>query len=326
MIDTQRQAGAAAQAARAPVRGALWLRDFEWGATSVLVRKTGARVPYSKSVLEDTAAWFRFFFAVRAAAPEPGRPFSVFFYPDRVRPWYLIWPVLRLAGGRIVRDVNAADVVFQFEDATVCSATPPTAPAHARWVNRHADDISKSRVAAASERAFGHALAVDPRTYVGPMAVKSEANGAHDGRVAQGPCEPVPGLVYQRLIDNREPERGLVTDLRCVMVGGSPACVFIKRRPIVQRFANANTEVELAAPEAVFSSAELDQITACAADLRFEWGGLDVLRDRADGRLYVVDANKTDMGPPTALPLAEKMRAARILARRFREWAVRDKA
>jgi hypothetical protein len=54
--------------------------------------------------------------------------------------------------------------------------------------------------------------------------------------------------------------------------------------------------------------------------LGLDWGGLDVLRDRAEGRLYIVDANKTDMGPPTALPLADKLAATRLLARAFREF------
>jgi hypothetical protein len=40
-----------------------------------------------------------------------------------------------------------------------------------------------------------------------------------------------------------------------------------------------------------------------------------VLRDAADGRLYIVDANRTDMGPPIALKLTEKLEATRLLAR-----------
>jgi hypothetical protein len=43
-----------------------------------------------------------------------------------------------------------------------------------------------------------------------------------------------------------------------------------------------------------------------------------VLRDRADGNLYIVDANKTDMGPPIGLNLADKLVATRQLANAFR--------
>jgi len=41
----------------------IWLRDFDFGLTGLTVRKTGARVPYSPSVLAEVWAWFRFFFA-----------------------------------------------------------------------------------------------------------------------------------------------------------------------------------------------------------------------------------------------------------------------
>ena len=38
-----------------------------------------------------------------------------------------------------------------------------------------------------------------------------------------------------------------------------------------------------------------------------------MLRD-ADGRLYVVDVNKTDAGPIIALPLRQKLRSVALLA------------
>jgi len=49
--------------------------------------------------------------------------------------------------------------------------------------------------------------------------------------------------------------------------------------------------------------------------MNLDWGGIDVLRDAQDGRIYVVDVNKTDMGPPIVLPLHEKMRSTAILAK-----------
>ena len=47
-----------------------------------------------------------------------------------------------------------------------------------------------------------------------------------------------------------------------------------------------------------------------------DWGGLDILRDK-DGRIYVVDVNKTDMGPPITLPLGDKLKATGLLADAF---------
>lgn len=299
--------------------GALWIRDFEFGRTGLTVRATGARVPYTRAILSEVLAWFRYFFAVKAMAPiEGARPFTIAFSPERARPWYLIWPVVRAAGGRLVKDAAKADVVMHFEDATYSPNAPPSnVRPGAVVLNYRCHDVSKSHVSAAVERAFGYRLALDPAKHVGVAVEKSEINGAHDGRIVTCPTPALPRLSYQRLVDNRAHNDDLVEDFRTPTVGGKPACVFIKRRPTQRRFANANTEVELTRPENVFSAEELRQIAAFTRELGLDWGGLDVLRDRAEGRLYIVDANKTDMGPPTALPLADKMRATRMIAAAF---------
>jgi hypothetical protein len=300
--------------------GPVWLRDFRFGWTSLVVRKTGARVPYSPSVLKQVSAWFAYFFAAQRI--EPATPaFSIYFTPERARPWYLIWAVARAAGAKLAKDASQADVVMQFEDATF---TPNPAPsrlkAGAKLINFSCTDVSKSKVAHASAVAFGHALAVDPATHIGPAVEKSEINAAHDGRIVQCPTQPLPGRTYQRVIDNRGLDPNLVEDLRTCTVGGKPVCVFIKRREVTKRFLNTNVDVTLKTPEEVFSADERERIGAFTRELGLEWGGVDVLRDKADGRLYIVDANKTDMGPPIGLNLPDKIKATRALAVAFREF------
>jgi hypothetical protein len=302
--------------------GPLWFGEFEVGPTAVVYRKTGARVPFSRSLAQDLYAWFRFFFAVQAEASRSAPTFTMACAPDRGRPWYLIWPVMRLAGGRLA-PIADADVVMHFEDATWSQNTAPAARrADARLVNFNCTDVSKSRIAEVFEEAFGYPLKLDPARHTGPAVEKSELNGAHDGRIIACPAEARPGHVYQRLIDNRAPKRDalgreLVEDFRCPTVAGKPICVFIKRRPVDTRFANDNCEVEIATPEQLFSVDELSRIGDFARRLGLDWGGVDVLRDKSEGRLYIVDANKTDMGPPIALPLADKLAATRMLARAF---------
>jgi len=44
---------------------------------------------------------------------------------------------------------------------------------------------------------------------------------------------------------------------------------------------------------------------------------VDVLRDRTTGRIHIVDANKTDMGPPIELRIGGKLRATRRMAKGF---------
>ena len=68
----------------------------------------------------------------------------------------------------------------------------------------------------------------------------------------------------------------------------------------------------------MFSEDELAKISRFCHKMQLDFGGLDILRDNQDGRIYIVDVNKTDMGPPFALPLKEKLRAVDILAKQFK--------
>lgn len=300
--------------------GRVWLRDFEFGLTGLTVRKTGARVPYSPSVIADVTNWFRFFFSWRSMPPI-GPRFTIYFTPERARPWYLVRAVSHVAGAKLAKDISDADIVMQFEDATVSPNPAPTnVKPGAKLINFNCTDISKSRVAAASEVAFGNPLAVNPETYTGPAVEKSQINAAHDGHIVQCPTPALPGRAYQRVIDNRTPDLSLVEDLRTSTLGGKPIVVFIKRRPVTKRFQNTNVDVEMRLPEQVFSAEEIERISAFTKEIGLEWGGVDVLRDRTDGRLYIVDANKTDMGPPIALNLPDKMVATRLLARAFSDY------
>jgi len=70
-------------------------------------------------------------------------------------------------------------------------------------------------------------------------------------------------------------------------------------------------------PRNCYTDDEIAVIERFAASIGLDWGGVDVLRDRQSGRIFIVDANKTDMGPPVALKLAAKLRATRRMAQAF---------
>lgn len=297
-----------------------WLTDFKYEDGAWLVKKTGHRVPANFQLANDIFTWLTFYTLAQSwrtwrRITGHKRP-TIAFHPDKPRPWYFIWPVMHASGAKLISDVSAADIVFQFDDSTqVRHDTPKTKPG-ATLVNFGCTDISKSNVADAFERAAGYGLKVDPRTYPGPMVEKSEKNACHDGRIIEGPMEPLEDKTYQRLIDN-EIDGGLVEDLRCCIVGGEPTLVFRKRRPLSRRFLNENAEVLLDEPKNCYTTDEIAVIRAFAAELGLDWGGVDVLRDRTSGRIYIVDANKTDMGPPVALKLGDKLKSTRRMARAF---------
>ncbi|WP_339737608.1 hypothetical protein [uncultured Maricaulis sp.] len=295
---------------------ALWWRDFQFEGGVVTVKKTGARLRLGPGLIGEVLSWLPFYLVVegwRLRRPSRSGP-KIWFAPDRPRPWYLIWSVLHFAGARIAKTAGEADAVFCFDDSTTCSALEW--PSGARAINRHCQSIAKSHVGTVFERCFGYPLNVDPARFTGQLVRKSEANGAHDGRIVEAPCVAEPGFVYQKVIDNSI-DGGLVEDLRCPTIGGQIPLVILKRRPIGKRFANSNASVEVVESQAVLSAAELGSLADFARAMQLDWGGLDVLRDKADGRLYVVDVNKTDMGPPIAMAMDDKIRVTKRLAAAF---------
>jgi len=293
-----------------------WFTDFEYSLTGVVVKKTGARIPFQWSLLHDVFSWFAFYFFTqtwRISRWVSGykRP-TIAFFPDKPRPWYFIWPVMHVSGAKVIDDPSEADIVMQFDDSTLTNNEAPETRPDAVMVNFHCNDISKTLIGDVFEKAAGYDLAVDPRTFEGAMVEKSELNGAHDGRIIVGPMEPIEGKTYQRLIDNEIPG-GMVEDLRTCIVGGEPTIVYRKRRLLERRFMNENQQVLLDNIDKVYS----DLIRRFVAGINLDWGGIDVLRDKVTGKIHIVDANKTDMGPPIALPLGGKLRATRRMAKGF---------
>jgi hypothetical protein len=286
------------------------IRDFEWSLTGVTVRKTGARVPFDHNHLSEVFHWCVYFCVVLASRRAKNGP-VICFSPDPVRPWYLVWPSLFLTGGRAAARGETPDVWMHFEDKTHSDTITLPDDGKPRW-NFQANDLTKSRVAQAFEAAFGYALALNPLTGTGACVEKGEANGVHDGNIITLPYAPKPGKVYQRLVNNRGTD-GLVEDLRTPTVGGKPVCVYVKRRDVSVRFTNDNSQCWLRAVDEVFSGDEIAAIERFCAILHLDWGGLDILRDATNGLIYIVDANRTDMGPPIALPLADKINSTRQL-------------
>ncbi|MEO1643279.1 MAG: hypothetical protein AAFR74_08080 [Pseudomonadota bacterium] len=297
-----------------------WLADFKYEDGAWLVKKTGHRVPATRELANDIFTWLTFYTLAQSWRTwrriTGHKRATIAFYPDKPRPWYFVWPVMHASGAKLISDCSKADIVFQFDDSTTANHIPPQTKPGAQLVNFDCRDISKSAVAEAFQKAAGYSLRVDPRTYDGRMVEKSEMNAAHDGRIIEGPMEPLADKTYQVLVDN-EIEGGLVEDLRCCIVGGVPAIAMRKRRQIDRRFLNENAEVLLEAPEDIYSEDEIEVITRFASEMGLQWGGVDVLRDRNSGKIYIVDANKTDMGPPVAMKLGDKLKSTRRMAKAF---------
>jgi hypothetical protein len=275
-----------------------------------MVAEFVAWVPYLL-VLQARRGWIRLA-SVLSGTP----PASVSFWPDRPRAWYLLSGALAWAGIATRQSPDAAGLTVTFDDTTVVMRDAARA-GHA--VNSGCADITKSYVAALFEAVFGYPLACDPYSHQGPIVEKPEINGAHGGRVVMAPLVPVPRRHYQKLVDTRD-SLGRCHDLRTPCIGGRPVFVWRKIKPPERRFGIQNSQVRLQPVASCFSDAEVVQIIAFNARIGLECGGLDILRDGHDGRIYIVDVNKTDIGPPIALPWHEKMASMDLLGQAVRVW------
>jgi len=293
----------------------LCIADFKWSLRGVTVRETGVYIPFSLSLIKYIVIWKNYFRVESAIQPKLDfNKRSVVCHPKKVGTIYLLWGAMRHAGLEPASPSNDTKLHLYFNDQTYLD-TQKNSPA---GINRDCTDISKTRVAKVFEDVFDYGLNVDPRTATPPFICKSEFNGRHDGYVSHTNIEPQPGWVYQKLIQTETPDK-TVLDLRCPTVFGGIPLIYLKERPIKKRFENMNSRVRLAKTEDYLSNKERKLITKFCKVMKLDWGGLDILRDANDGKIYIVDVNKTDMGPPLALPLKEKLASTRLLGQALRK-------
>lgn len=227
-------------------------------------------------------------------------PRRLLFFPEPPKPQTLISKVCAAEGWEIETDPGRpCDHALRWQDRTrvgaprVLRALDAIVPV----VNLACTDISKRAVDRAYHAAFGRSLLVDPTTTEGRLVEKSDRNARHDGRVVQGPVPRRRRRIYSRLVDNRV-DGEQVEDLRVVVAMGEIPLVYAKRRPLASRFSNTNASAVLREPDDVLSTDEQARVLALARHLGLDLGELDVLRDRDDGLLYVVDVANTPFGPP----------------------------
>ena len=248
-----------------------------------------------------------------------GVPPAVVVYPDAPSRRTALYRMCRALGWELTnRPRRRAVLHLRFEDATEKRAARPDWWPEGAW-NERCDDIRKSTLDAAHHAVFGYGVTVDPASYRGTLLEKGNGNALHDGREVEGPiAAATPGKVYQRIVDNRAAD-GRAVDLRLVYIHGAFPAVYHKYKPEGARYTNETTDVHLGAVEADFSADERGRIRALMAALHVDYAELDCLRDRGDGRLYVVDVNPTPWGPPAGLPAAEAAQAVAVCAAAFKD-------
>jgi len=241
---------------------------------------------------------------------------SIAFYPHSPGPWYNVWQVIRLSGLKLHSDYKKADYIFVFEDSTFTSFDSDFSRGlNTTTLNHRVNDISKEHVTDIFEAVFKYSLRIDPAAFKGPAIKKSNANGMHDGVIIECPVDVTkgePNFVYQRLIDSTFD--GVTSeDLRVAYVLGEIALVYHKKKPLNDRFGTQYLSVDVKSAADVFFNEEIGLIIKFCEKMGLDFGALDIMRDKHDGRIYIVDVNKTCM-PVLCLSLKQQIRCQQKIA------------
>lgn len=225
---------------------------------------------------------------------------KILFYPDFPSLSSVIYQICLFLGYDITNSPEETFAVcIKWKDATFSRSDHILSRLSAQNVsiiNINCEDISKSSVDKVFHTVFGYSVSVNPLTYTGKCVVKSNLNYQHDGKIISCPISTIKsGVVYNKLIDN-EVEGCMVLDYRVPVFKHVIPFVYLKQRSLEDRFGgglNNLISVRLASVHNVFSEEEIRKILCFSQKIGLEYGELDVLRDRTDKRLYIVDANNT---------------------------------
>ncbi|MBU1803982.1 MAG: hypothetical protein KKC02_02795, partial [Gammaproteobacteria bacterium] len=131
--------------------------DFMWRDGRIEVRKTGVRLLPDLKLAAEVVSWIVYLSLLGLVSAisfmRRRTPLSVWFAPDRPRPWYLIRGAALWGGIGVADSVRTADAAIYFDDVT-CGAARPVVGL--RSLNFGCDDVSKSHVARVFEAVFGY--------------------------------------------------------------------------------------------------------------------------------------------------------------------------
>ena len=258
----------------------------------------------------------------------------ILFYPDEPKPHHVMYKMLSYLGYHYSTNPSVhCSIAIKWWKGSDGNPFPPKTDVLTELqkrigrdnvLNNQCKDITKERVANVFEEVFGYSLSIDPLTHKGKCVTKSNWNALHLGRIIECPIsisEHIEGYVYERLIHN-EIYGSLVEDIRVPYLVGEIPFVYVKHRLLEKRFIDrdiANKNAYLKDVNELFSKSEIENICLFCERINLDYCELDVLRDKYDGRIYIVDANATPAGPPSNLTKIEEINAVLQLSENFSE-------
>ena len=218
-------------------------------------------------------------------------------YPQRPKPLHSFYSICHALGLTITSDPRKSSVaVMHFEDATVRAEDPVLGERgkYTKVINGACNDIGKEKVEDVFSHVFGYGMRIDPRTFNGPCVQKSNRNAANDGQIVECPREPEKGYVYQKLIDTQEGD--MAVDMRLSIFNDKLPLAYLRYKHISDRFRNTKKSVRVPVQD-ILSEDEQRTIIRFCQMLGLDYGELDLIREKSDGKLYIVDANNTPYAP-----------------------------
>jgi RimK-like ATP-grasp domain len=262
-----------------------------------------------KYALQDAMRWLKHF-----------KQSTIVAYPDFPSKKTTLHKIAQLLNSRLTNKTIAhPKVVIYFEDATHgSSAELRNKYPNAFIVNELCTDISKKKVDAVHAEVFGYNTFINPLTYHGKAVQKSDTNALHDGAIVECPlAETQSESIYQVLIDNTY-DSEFVLDYRVALVGNAIVNVYKKYKKYEVRFTNEVSYSELCDTATAFTEEEQQLIISFTKKMVVDFCELDVLRNKTDNKIYIIDVNKTPYGPPFGLPAIQAEQAVAALAEQFR--------
>lgn len=237
---------------------------------------------------------------------------NVLFYPRQTMHHHTIYKICHLLGYNRSNDpFKNKDLIVRWDYDThrpKCDELEKIALKN-KVLNFHCTDISKEKVTSIFYKVFGYNYTINPLKYDGLCVKKSNLNALHDGVVIKCPIDKTEeDFVYQKIINNQA-DHEQIMDIRMPIIGTNIPYVYLKYRPLRDRFSNENTRVTIADTQEIINDSEKDKILAFAKEIGLDFGEIDLARDNNDGKLYVLDVNNTPGGPPNHIALKDWLNA-----------------
>lgn len=231
---------------------------------------------------------------------------SILVFPDFPSKKTTIFKIANRLGYRITNKlISKPELVIYFEDQTFGKYASELKKSFPNALNIACTDISKNKVDAIHLEVFGYNTIIDPTKHLGKAVQKSDINALHDGKIIECPIDKkTEGSIYQILLDNVF-DNEFVVDYRVPVIKGEIPFCYKKFKRMNVRFTNEVSNSEMVEADTVFDEREQNSIVAFAKAMHVDFCELDILR-HSDGRIFIIDVNKTPYGPPFGLSASKE--------------------